>query len=73
MADEKQITTRIPLELHRKVKAKAALEDRTITEVIRELLRDWVSEPPYLAAKYDKDVGWSAVGKAKQVSEDEAN
>jgi predicted HicB family RNase H-like nuclease len=44
MADKKQITTRIPSELHRKVKAKAALEDKTITKVIENLLSDWVKD-----------------------------
>jgi hypothetical protein len=44
MADEKQITTRIPAELHRKVKAKAALKDKTMTKILADLLRKWLEE-----------------------------
>ena len=44
MADKKQITTRIPSELHRRIKAKAALVDKTMTEVIEDLLRRWLEE-----------------------------
>ncbi len=36
----------IPEELHRKVKAKSALEGRPVREVVIELFRQWVGEAP---------------------------
>ena len=44
--DEHKTTIRIPEELHRRVKAKAALQGRTITSVLIELLEQWVEEDP---------------------------
>jgi predicted HicB family RNase H-like nuclease len=43
---------RIPEELHRRVKAKAALQRRTLGAIVQELLEHWVAEdPPQLEAK----------------------
>jgi predicted HicB family RNase H-like nuclease len=42
---EKRITVRIPESLHRKVKAKAALSGKSISDVLREYLEAWVEEP----------------------------
>ena len=45
--DKQQITTiRLPEDLHRRVKAKAALQRTTITAVVREFLERWVEEDP---------------------------
>lgn len=38
-------TIEIPDELYRRVKAKSALEGRTVREVTTELYRTWVDEP----------------------------
>ena len=48
MADQKQIVTRVPDDLHRKVKIKSAETGKTITEVVREKLEEWVENdlPP---------------------------
>ena len=44
---KQQITTiRLPEDLHRRVKAKAALQGTTITAVVREFLERWVEEDP---------------------------
>ena len=43
MAGRKQVVTRIPAALHRKVKVKAAEEGLTITAVIKKLLEEWVN------------------------------
>ena len=54
--DKQQITTiRLPEDLHRRVKAKAALQGTTITAVVREFLERWVEEdPPELEIKGKK-------------------
>ena len=36
----------LPVELHRRVKAKAALQGKTFSDVLRELLERWVAEDP---------------------------
>ena len=41
---ETKLTIRIPKELHIAVKVKAAKEDRTVSDVVRELLRQWLEE-----------------------------
>ena len=41
---EKRITIKVPESLHRKVKAKAALLGRTVTDVLREYLEAWIEE-----------------------------
>ena len=41
-----KLTLRIPKELHRRVKAKAAMEDTTITAVVKDCLEHWVEERP---------------------------
>jgi len=40
--ETKQISARIPTNLHRQVKAKAALIDKPIAEIVRELLQEWL-------------------------------
>jgi hypothetical protein len=45
-ADRKQVVTRIPGDLHRKVKIKSAKTGKTITEVVRERLEEWVRDDP---------------------------
>ena len=46
MADRKQVVTRISDDLHRKVKIKSAETGKTITEVIKESLEEWVQDDP---------------------------
>jgi hypothetical protein len=46
MADRKQVVTRIPDDLHRKVKIKSAKTGKTITEVVKEKLEEWVENDP---------------------------
>lgn len=46
MADIKQVSTRIPSELHRKVRIKAIETGKTISEIIKEKLEEWVEDPP---------------------------
>ena len=46
MADRKQVVTRIPDDLHRKVKIKSAKTGKTITKVVREKLEEWVRDDP---------------------------
>lgn len=43
---EHKTTITLPEELHRRVKAKAALQGTTITAVLKELLEKWVKEDP---------------------------
>ena len=43
---EFRTTIRLPEELHRRVKAKAALQGTTITAVVREYLEKWIEENP---------------------------
>ena len=45
-AKERRTTVRLPEDLHRRVKAKAALQGTTITAVIKEFLERWVEEDP---------------------------
>ena len=50
---EQRTTIRLPEDLHRRVKAKAALQGTTITAVVREFLERWVEEdPPELKLKH---------------------
>ena len=42
--EERKTTIRLPERLHRRVKAKAALQGTTITAVVREYLEWWVEE-----------------------------
>ena len=51
---ERRTTIRLPEDLHRRVKAKAALQDTTITAVVREYLEKWVEEDPPEAALRDE-------------------
>jgi len=41
---EKRITVRVPESLHRKVKAKAALMGKTVSDILREYLEALVKE-----------------------------
>jgi hypothetical protein len=47
-------TITIPEALHRRVKAKAALQGTTITAVLKELLEQWVKEDPPAPEREDK-------------------
>ena len=40
-----KITTEMPDDLYRRVKARAAREGRTVREVTEELYRSWLKEP----------------------------
>ena len=53
MADKKQIVTRVPDDLHRKVKIKSAKTGKTITEVVKEKLEQWVENDPPPEGKED--------------------
>jgi len=48
---EHKTTITLPEELHRRVKAKAALQGTTITAVLKELLEKWVEDDPLEAEK----------------------
>jgi len=52
--DEHKTTIRLPEELHRRVKAKAALQGTTITAVLQELLEKWVKDDPPEAEQAEK-------------------
>jgi len=52
---ERRTTIRLPEDLHRRVKAKAALQDTTITAVVKEYLEKWVEEDPPEAEFKDKE------------------
>ena len=41
MISEHKMTVRLPTDLHRRVKAKAALQGMTLSTVVRELLERW--------------------------------
>ena len=42
---EKRITIKVSDTLHRKVKVKAALLGKSVSDVLREYLETWVEEP----------------------------
>ena len=44
--EDRKTTIRLPEDLHRRVKAKAALQGTTITAVVKEYLERWVEEEP---------------------------
>jgi predicted DNA-binding protein len=52
---ERRTTIRLPEDLHRRVKAKAALQGTTITAVVREYLEKWVKEDPPEAEFSDEE------------------
>ena len=52
---ERRTTIRLPEDLHRRVKAKAALQGTTITAVVREYLEKWGEEDPPEAEFRDKE------------------
>ena len=43
---EHKMTIRVDEELHRRLKAKAALQGTTISAVVTELMEKWVKEAP---------------------------
>lgn len=46
MADlEKRITVKVSEDLHRKVKVKAAMVGKSISDILREYLETWLEEP----------------------------
>ena len=46
MADlEKRITVKVSEALHRRVKVKAAMIGKSISDILREYLESWVEEP----------------------------
>lgn len=49
----RKTTIHLPEELHRRVKAKAALLGTTITAVVREYLEHWVEDWPKEPEKED--------------------
>ena len=42
---EKRITVKVTEALHRKVKVKAAMVGKSISDILREYLEAWVEEP----------------------------
>jgi predicted HicB family RNase H-like nuclease len=46
MISEHKMTIRIPKELHKAAKVKAAQVDRPLSAVVRELLEKWLEEDP---------------------------
>jgi len=44
--EEKRLNVRVEASLMRRVKAKAALQDKPLSEVVRELLTDWLESDP---------------------------
>jgi predicted DNA-binding protein len=53
--NEHKTTIRLPEDLHRRVKAKAALQGTTITAVLQEVLERWVQEDPPVLEKRDRE------------------
>ena len=52
--EERKTTIRLPEDLHRRVKAKAALQGTTITAIVKEYLERWVEgDPPKEPEKED--------------------
>ena len=43
MPEERRVMVRVPEELHKAVRVKAAELGRPISEIVRQFLRDWVS------------------------------
>jgi predicted DNA-binding protein len=44
--EEKRVAARLPAELHRQAKIKAAKTGRPVSEVIREALEKWIKDKP---------------------------
>jgi len=46
--DTKQVSTHIPKDLHQQVRVKSVKTGKSLAEVIREALKEWVSkdDPP---------------------------
>ncbi len=66
MADpEKRITVKVPETLHRRVKVKAAMLGKSISDVLREYLEAWIEEPlPEPEKKQDQQLNRIGVGRA---------
>jgi predicted DNA binding CopG/RHH family protein len=43
---EKRLTIRLPEELHKAAKIRAAVTGKPVSEVLREALEEWVGEDP---------------------------
>ena len=54
MADRERTTINIPQELKRKARAKAILEGKTLSSVVRKLLAAWVADKIELPEKEDE-------------------
>ena len=46
MEQIKRITVKVPASLHHKVKVKAAIEGKTVSDVLRQYLIEWVKDDP---------------------------
>jgi len=46
MTPEERLTLRIDPELKKAAQAKAAMEDLTLSQLVRRLLRQWLAEDP---------------------------
>jgi hypothetical protein len=44
--NDRQINVRLPADLAAKAQAKANQQKRPLSEVLRDLLRTWISKPP---------------------------
>jgi hypothetical protein len=44
MTKLRKLTVMLDPDLHRHVKAQSALQDKTVSDVVRELLRKWLEE-----------------------------
>jgi hypothetical protein len=43
---EKRITVKVPQDLHHRIKVKSAIVGKSISDVVREYLAQWVEEDP---------------------------
>jgi predicted HicB family RNase H-like nuclease len=48
---EHKITFRLPQDLYDKAKAKAKQEDSTLSQILRQFLREWIKKDPPEPAK----------------------
>ena len=44
--EKKRVTTTLPPDLFRQIKAKAATEGRTLSELLEELIREYLKKHP---------------------------
>jgi predicted DNA-binding protein len=45
-SQEKRLSVRLPLDLHRAVKLKAVQIDKPISTIVRDLLQKWLEDDP---------------------------